>query len=106
MNAITDFLLGIARLTLALILVVLGLAFFLGLLVVGLFATAVWSVWCLVTGRRPTIVRFGSLHQTSQGMWSRFQQRAGPAPRTPPPGSPREQPRDAIDVEARDVPER
>lgn len=80
------------------LLAVAGLIFFVSALVAGLIATLVVLVWALLTGRRPTIVRFGSprwrVHPGAGMSGSRPGGTAAPARGRG----------DVIDVEVREVP--
>ncbi len=69
-------------------LAVAGLVFFASALVAGLIATVVVLVWALLTGRRPTVVRFVSPRWRMDA--------ARPAAHAPARG-------DVIDVDAREV---
>jgi len=94
MNVLTDLVGRLLRGLLRILLAVAGLVFLASLMLAGLIAVTLLSVWALLTGRKPApVMVFQRFRQTSAryGAWS-------------PAGRPDRA--DIVDVQAQEVPER
>jgi hypothetical protein len=99
MNALTDLVGRLMRGLLRILLALAGLVFLVSLLLAGVVAVALLSLWALLTGRKPApVMVFQRFRQSSQryaqGPWS--------------PGSPAaaRSSGEVVDVQAHEVPER
>lgn len=107
MNALTDIIGRLLRGLLRILLALAGLVFLVSLMLAGVIAVALLSLWALLTGRKPApVMVFQRFRQTSSryGAWSGGGRSAGgdvvdvqaqevpegPAPRVEPPGAARE----------------
>lgn len=83
---------AVVGLLLRAVLALAGLVFFLSALVAGVIATVVLTLWALLSGRRPRIVRFGP----GRAPWRSHHE--------PPPPPPQARAGEVIDVEVRELP--
>ncbi len=101
MNGLTDFIQGVVRGAVKLLLVLAAGVFLVSLLLAAIVVMLGVSVWSLVTGRKPDPIKvFTQFRQSS----ARFSPGGWPGPRGP--GAPGRPDPEVVDVQAHEVPDK